>query len=336
MMKDDGCIPLVIAVDLGGTKIAAGIISAGCEILAREYCPTLADDGVEAIIERVVSAVGRLISRQGMDLSQVCCISVAACGAIDSETGVIAFSPNLPGCRDIPLRDILRNRLGVNTMLINDANAAAWGELHLGVGKGVNNLVCLTVGTGIGGAIIIDGRLYTGSSGSAGEIGHMVIEANGVRCKCGNNGCLEALASGTAIAREAVAHVACGEPSSLNEIVAGRLENITAEKVALAAREGDSLALNIINEAATYLGVGMVNLVNIFNPEMIIVGGGVARMGDLLLNPARMVVRERAFPVAAEAVSIVSSQLGSDAGMLGAAILALQQGGNKEGYHEGS
>ncbi len=325
MMKADGCSPPVIAVDLGGTKIAAGIVSAGCEILAREYCPTLADEGIEAIIERVVSAVGRLISRQGMGLSQVCCISVAACGAIDSETGVIAFSPNLPGCRDIPLRDMLRDRLGVKTMLINDANAAAWGEHHLGAGKGVNNLVCLTVGTGIGGAIIIDGRLYTGSSGSAGEIGHMVIEANGAKCRCGNTGCLEALASGTAIAREAAAHVARGEPSSLSEIVAGRLEDITAEKVAFAAREGDSLARSIINQAATYLGVGMVNLVNIFNPEMIVVGGGVAGMGDMLLDPARRVVRERAFLVSAEAVSIVSSQLGSDAGMLGAAIFALQQ-----------
>jgi len=325
MTKVDGCSLPVMAIDLGGTKIAAGIVSARCEILAREYCPTLADEGVEAVIERIVSAVGRLVSQQGMDLSQLCCISIAACGAIDSETGVVVLSPNLPGWCDIPLRSMVGERLGVKTLLINDANAAAWGEYHLGVGKGVNNLIYLTVGTGIGGAIIIDGRLYTGSSGSAGEIGHMTIDTNGVRCGCGNIGCLETLASGTAITREAVAHVARGEASSLTDIVAGRLEDITAEKVAVAAKGGDPLALGIINKAATYLGMGMVNLVNIFNPEMIVVGGGVAKMGDLLLNPARGVVREKAFPVSAEAVSIVSSQLGSDAGILGAAIFALQQ-----------
>ncbi len=179
--------------------------------------------------------------------------------------------------------------------------------------------------TGIGGGIIINDKLYLGPCGSAGEIGHMTIDVNGPRCNCGNIGCLERLASGTAVAQEAIRRVSRGERSSLTEIVEGKIENITAEKVGVAAQGGDSLALDIISKAAVYLGVGMVNLVNIFNPEMIIVGGGMAKMGDLLLAPARQVVLERAYQLPAQAVRIVPAQLGDDAGVLGAAIFAFQQ-----------
>ncbi|MCD6453054.1 MAG: ROK family protein, partial [Dehalococcoidales bacterium] len=195
----------------------------------------------------------------------------------------------------------------------------------LGVGRGVSNLIYLTLGTGIGGAIIIDDKLYIGASGSAGELGHMTIDINGPRCNCGNIGCWEAMASGTAIAREAVARIGCGEPSALTDMVEGKLEDITTEKVARAARQGDRLSQEVVHNAAVYLGIGMVNLVNIFNPEMIIVGGGMAPMGDQMLNPARQLVRERAFPISARAVRIVPTKLGNDAGMLGAASFAFQQ-----------
>ena len=178
--------------------------------------------------------------------------------------------------------------------------------------------------TGIGGGVIINDKLFCGPSGSAGEIGHMTIDVNGPRCNCGNIGCLEMLASGTAVAQEAIRRIGRGDGSSLIEIVEGEIENITAEKVEIAARDGDSLALDVIAKAATYLGVGMVNLVNIFNPEMIIVGGGMAKMGDLLLAPARQVVQERAFQLPAQAVRIVPAQLGDDAGVLGAATFAFQ------------
>ncbi|MBA7654162.1 Glucokinase [subsurface metagenome] len=220
----------------------------------------------------------------------------------------------------------MKEKYRVNTFLINDAGAAALGEHRLGAGRGVSNLIYLTVSTGIGGGIIINGKLYSGQCGGAGEIGHMTIDVNGPRCNCGNTGCFEVLASGTAVAKEAIRRIRQGEGSSLIEIVAGKIENITAEKVEVAARDGDSLALDIISRAAIYLGVGMVNLVNIFNPEMIIVGGGMAKMGDLLLNPARQVVKERAFQLSAQAVRIVPAQLGEDAGVLGAAIFAFEQG----------
>ncbi len=223
------------------------------------------------------------------------------------------------------LRDIVKEKYRVDTLLINDASAAALGEHHFGAGQGINNLILLTVGTGIGGGIIINDRLYNGPGGSAGEIGHMTIDVNGPRCSCGNVGCLETLASGTAVAKEAMKCINQGERSSLIEIVEGKIEDITAEKVEVAARRGDPLASEVIFKAATYLGVGVANLVNIFNPEMIIIGGGVANMGDLLLNPARQVVNERAFSLPARAVSIVPAQLGNDAGLLGAAVFAFQQ-----------
>jgi len=315
----------VLAIDLGGTKISAAIISNQGRGMAKEHCLTLADEGAQSVINRIFASVDHLLGQRNIDLSQLDSISIAAAGIIDVERGLVTISPNLPGWQDIPLRDIVKKKYGVSTFLINDASAAVLGEHRFGAGRGVDNLVYLTVSTGIGGGIIINGELYSGPCGSAGEIGHMIIDVNGPRCSCGNIGCLEALASGTAVAREAIARIKHGENSSLTEVIDGNIDNITAEKVGVAAKGGDSLALEVIDRAATYLGVGMVNLVNIFNPEIIIVGGGMAKMGDLLLNPARDVVRERAFQLPGCVVSIVPAQFGDDAGVLGAAIFARQQ-----------
>ncbi len=315
----------VLAVDLGGTKIIAAIISPQGQVVAKENYPTLAKEGPPSVINRIFSAIDHLLEGRNIDLSQLHGISIAAAGAVDLDQGVVTLSPNLPGWHDIPLRNIVSSKYKVNTCLINDASAGALGEYHFGVGRGVNNLIYLTVGTGIGGGIIINGRLYLGPSGSAGEIGHTTIDVNGPRCSCGNIGCLETLASGTAMAREAISRISRGERSILTEMVEGKIENITAELVGMAAQGGDSLALEVISQAATYLGVGMVNLVNIFNPEMVIVGGGVAQIDDLLLEPARQVVEERAFQLSAQAVRIVPTQLGDDAVVLGAAVFAYGQ-----------
>ena len=315
----------VEAIDLGGTKTMAAIVSHPPKIVARDYFLTLADEGMEAVTGRIFSAIDRLLSAENIDPSQLQGISIAAAGAIDLERGLVTSSPNFPGWRDVPLRDMASKRYKVNTVLINDANAEALGEHQLGAGKGISNLILVTIGTGIGGGIIINDRLYTGASGSAGEIGHTTIDVNGPKCSCGNTGCWEMLASGRAMAREAKGRISGGEKSILTEMVKGEIEEITTEKIGLAAQKGDPLALEVISRAATYIGIGMVNLVNTFNPEMIIVGGGVAKMGDLLLNPARQVVRERAFQLSAQAVRIVPAQLGDDAGVLGAAIFARQQ-----------
>ncbi len=315
----------VLAIDIGGTKIITALISNKGQVLAKEYHLTLADEGPPSVINRILAAIDRLLNTKNMGLSQLDSISIAAAGAINFEKGVITSSPNLPGWHDIPLKDMVKEKYQVNTFLINDANAAALAEHRFGAGRGTNNLVYLTVSTGIGSGIIIDGKLYMGACGSAGEIGHMTIDVNGPRDNCGNIGCLETLASGTAVAKEAIKRIGRGEESYLAEMVEGKIENITAEKVSAAAQSGDSLALEVIMQAATYLGVGLVNVVNIFNPEIIVIGGGMTQMGDLLFNPARKVVRERAFPVSSGAVRIVPAQLGNNTEVIGAAIFARQQ-----------
>jgi glucokinase len=318
----------VLAVDLGGTKmIAAIVVSHPPRIIARDYSLTMAHEGLDVVSERVFSAIDRLLSTKKMASSQLHCISIAAAGAIDTEGGLVTSSPNLPGWYDIPLREIISSKYKVDTILINDANAEALGEHELGAGKGASNLILLTIGTGIGGGIIINGKLYTGATGSAGEVGHITVDVNGPKCSCGNVGCWETLASGRAMAREAISRISHGERSVLIELVKGEIEKITTEKIEEAARRGDPLALEVISRAATYLGIGMVNLINAFNPELIIVGGGVAKMGELLLEPVRKVVRERAFRLASEAVRIVPAQLGDDGGVLGAAIFAYSQSG---------
>ena len=315
----------VLAIDLGGTKIITAIVSSDGQVIDKERSLTLTDEGPSSVINRLLSAVDYILHLKNIASSELGSISIAAAGGIDIERGLVTSSPHLPGWHDVPLRNIVSEKYGVTTFLLNDTSATALGEHRFGVGKGVNNLILLTIGTGIGGGIIIDGRLYHGPSSSAGELGHMTVDIHGPRCVCGNIGCLETLVSGPVIANEAKKRIAQGERSSLVDMVAGRIEDITAEEIGVAARAGDSLALDIITEAATYLGVGLVNLVNIFNPEMIIIGGGVAELGDLLLEPARRVVKERAFRMSAQAVRIVPAQLGDEAGVRGAALFALEQ-----------
>jgi len=315
----------VLAVDLGGTKIIAAAVLPSGKIVSRSYCLTLADEGPEAVIGRLLSAVNGATAKAKLKTSELTGIGIAAAGILDTEKGIITTSPNLPDWHDVPLGDILADRLGVATFLINDASAAALGEHRFGVGKRVDNLVYLTVSTGIGGGIITNGKLYSGANGCAGEIGHMTIEAHGPQCNCGNFGCLEALASGTAVAREAVRRLNQGETSSVAQLAEGRLESVTAETVALAARQGDHLACDVVARAANYLGIGLANLVNIFNPELLVIGGGLSKMGDMLLEPARKVVKERAFQLPARTVRIVRAGLGSNAGIVGAAVHTFEQ-----------
>lgn len=318
----------VLAIDLGGTKIASGLVSDEGELISHGYCLALADEGPEAVIQRLLSVAHQVLEQAGLKASKIEGVGVAAAGALDTKRGVVTASPNLPGWHNIPLLDIITEKLGVKTYLINDASAAALGEHRLGAGKGVDNLIYLTVSTGIGGGIIIGGQLYTGVDGCAGEIGHMTIDINGPRCNCGNIGCLETLASGTAMAKEAMRRLSQGEKSSLVTLTQGKLENMTAKIIAQAARQGDSLARDVIAKAAHYLGIGMINLVNIFNPELIVVGGGVARIGNLLLDPARKVVRERAFSLPSHTVRITRAKLGDNSAIFGAAFSVFQEAEN--------
>lgn len=318
------CGSPVLAVDIGGTKIMTAVFSDEGRMLAKDVYPTQADEGHRAVIERLFSAIDGLLNENDVVPSQLGGIGIAAAGIIDSGRGLITVAPNLPGWHDVPLKRIVAEKYRVNTFLINDACGAALGEHRFGAGRGVSNLVLLTLGTGIGGGIIINGELYEGASGSAGEIGHMIIDVNGPECGCGNRGCLEALASGKAVSRDAINRIKKGDESSLVSMVGGKIEGITAEQVGAAARSGDPLALDVLSRAASYLGMGLVNLVNIFNPEMIILGGGMAKLGALFLDPVKRVVAEAAFPVSAQAVSIVTAQLGNEAGIYGAAAYVLK------------
>jgi glucokinase len=319
----------VVAVDLGGTKYIAAVIGPGGKVLSRVYCPTLSHEGPAKIIERLVTSVNQAVKKAGLKLRDTGGVGVAVAGIIDIKRGLITEAPNLPRWRNILLRDLLKDEFKIPVFVLNDASAAALGEHRLGAGRGLDNLIYMTVSTGIGGGMIINGELYNGTDGSAAEVGHMIIQVDGPLCHCGQYGCLEAMASGTAIARMAEERLRSGWMSMLSRMVKKGKPNITAEDVAAAAVKGDALASQVIDDAAAYLGVGMANLVNLFNPQMIVVGGGVSAMGERLLRPARKSLKLHAFKLPAGTVRVVRSALGADSGLMGAAIYARQQAGGK-------
>jgi glucokinase len=313
----------VVTVDLGGTKILTAILL-DSRILYKDYSTTNAAGGVNTVVRRINDSITRVLKHTERDLSQIHSISIAAAGAIDTKNGIITLSPNLPDWRDVPLVKMIMEKYQVKTYLVHDAGAAALGEHHYGAGQGLKDVIFLTVSTGIGGGIIINNKLYEGIAGAAGEIGHMTIDINGPKCPCGNTGCLEMLASGTAMAREAIRLINKGEKSLLVDIVQGKIDKITAKDILLAVDKKDTLAISVLNWTAFNLGTGLVNLVNIFNPEMIVIGGGISNFGEHLLGPARDIVKERAFPFPAKMVKIVKAKLGEDAGIIGAEVYARQ------------
>lgn len=313
----------VLAVDIGGTKILLALISRSGKMLASERIPTLDEHGYENVIRRLNESIREFLDSQGMDKTGICGIGIACAGGIDTKRGmVVTPSPNLPDWHDIPLAAMVGQEFDVPVHVVNDASAAALGEHCYGVGRGVKDLVLLTLGTGIGGGIIIDGRLYLGASGAAAEIGHMTV-ADGPPCGCGNTGCLERLASGTAVEEDAIGRLERGDVSILLEMTGGNIKEISAEMVGEAARLGDGLAQDVLARAAYYLGVGCVSLVNIFNPEMIVFGGGMSVLGDFLLQPVCRLVDERAFGISSRAVRIVIAELGNEAGVYGAAAYVI-------------
>ena len=315
----------VVAVDLGGTKYIAAVIGPDGKLLSRVYRPTLSHEGPARITGRLVASINEAAEQAGLKLRQAAAIGMAAAGIIDINKGLITEAPNLPRWHNIHFRDLLRDELKIPVFMLNDASASALGEQRMGAGRGLDNIIYMTVSTGIGGGIIVKGELYNGTDGSAAEVGHMIIEADGPLCHCGHNGCLEAMASGTAIARMAKERLSQGRESILSRIVKKSDGDITAEDVAAAFDKGDALAIEVINMAARYLGIGMANLVNILNPQMIVVGGGVSAMGEKLLRPARISMRRHAFKLPAGTVRIVKTALGADSGLIGAAIYARQQ-----------
>lgn len=315
--------PLVLGIDLGGTKILTAAVNARGKILSRDYHPTPAKD-CPAVIRGILNSANRALKQAG-GANEISAAGIGAAGLSNPETGILFTSPNLPQCRDFPLRDDIEKGLGVKAFLTNDANAAALGELCFGAGRGAHNFIYITISTGIGGGIIIADRLYTGSSGVAGEVGHMTIAAEGPPCHCGNRGCWEALASGSALAREARQKISQGAKTSILDYAGGDINRVTAETVQQAAEQGDALAEELIAQTGYYFGVGLANLINIFNPELIAIGGGLSNMGDRLLKPAFRVAEERSFRQAFQRVRLARTELGPNSGILGAATYAFQQ-----------
>jgi glucokinase len=314
-----------LGIDIGGTKILTAVVNAEGKILSRDRGVTPAEEGHEAMVKSVLESVSRALGQARLTAADLLAVGLGAPGLSNPETGILFTSPHLPGWKDVPLRDIMERELGRKVFLINDANAAALGELYFGAAWGARNLIYVTVGTGIGGGIIIDGRLYTGSAGMAGEIGHMVVDDEGPLCHCGNRGCWEALVSGTALAREARRKIEEGAATSILECAGGDIDRVNAEVIHKAAQASDSLAKELIARAAYYLGVGLSSLINIFNPEVVVIGGGLSDIGDMLLKPAFEEAGRRAYKQVCQSVRFARAELGRDSGVLGAAAFALRK-----------
>ena len=317
----------LVGVDLGGTNIVAGALAEdGSDVLALRSEPTRADQGAEAVIDRIVrmidTVIAETIAQAGARRDDMIGVGVGAPGPLDRERGIVVTTPNL-GWTNFPLRDVIAERSRLPVRIDNDANCATLGEWWLGAARGATNVIGMTIGTGIGGGVILGGRLYHGSSDVAGEIGHATIDITGRRCKCGNYGCLEAYASGPSIAdraREALS----GDDCLMVKMAGGDASRITAATVYEAAKRGDDVALDVVRETSRFLGAGVANLLNIFNPDVVVICGGVTQAGETLFAPLRREVRKRAFKPAVDACRIVPGTLAA-AGVVGAVAAYKQQ-----------
>ncbi|HHV55534.1 MAG TPA: ROK family protein [Firmicutes bacterium] len=362
--------PWVVAVDVGGTKIATGVVTRSGELLSRVVVPTRAAEGPEAIRERIAESIAEAIegatatteavaaagegqngqatgmarghgqgdgrsSLAGQDgrghgrrwQPRPAAIGLAAPGPMDTERGVALAASNL-GWYDLPVGPVLEERFGCPVYLENDANAAALGEWLFGAGRGAVNLIYVTISTGIGSGLVIGGRLYRGKHFNAGEVGHMVLLADGPLCTCGQRGCWEALASGTAIARDARQIATAFPEGELYRRCGGDVTKIDVPLVAEVARAGDKLAREVLDQAIRYLGIGFSNLINMFDPDVVVVGGGVSNLGEALFGPLGEYVARHTERRVKEPARIVRAALGENSGILGAAAVAWQELGD--------
>ena len=313
----------IVGVDIGGTNIVVGTVREdGGAIHGVHSVATRPEEGAQAVIARIAEliqqSIEETVAAAGVGRGEVVGVGIGAPGPLDRARGIVLLTPNL-GWTLLPLRDLVSLSVQLPATLDNDANCAIYGEWWVGAAKGARYVVGLTIGTGIGGGIVVDGKLYHGTSDIAGEIGHTTIDSTGRRCKCGNYGCLEAYASGPAIAARAVEGIEAGADSSLAQLVGGDLSRVTAQTVYDAAQQGDDYALEVVRETAKLLGAGVANLVNIFNPDVIVLVGGVTLAGDRLFVPLRAEVKRRAFKPAVERCRILPGALPGTAGVFGAA-----------------
>ena len=316
----------VIGVDMGGTKILSAVIDAEGRILGTAKVPTKANKEASEVIDRIAASIRKSIDKSGVAAESIQAVGIGAPGPLDPATGVVIFAPNL-GWRDVPLKAELEARLGFPTFVDNDVNIGTLGEHVFGAGRGVQNLVGIFVGTGIGGGIILQGELFHGASKTAGEVGHIIVKAGGPRCGCGTRGCLEAIASRTAMAKQfQKAILKKKKKSVIFELTNGDLGTIRSGVLAKAIRLNDKLTLKIFKKVTKYLGIGIGSIVNFLNPEMIVLGGGVVEaLDDTFLDDIRDAAEKYALPNTLDGVQIVRAALGDNSGILGAAALARQR-----------
>jgi glucokinase len=311
-----------VGVDLGGTKILAGVFDEKLNCLGRNKMSTKPERGAEEVIERIARSVRDAVDECDLDFKQLRAVGVGAPGAIDVAAGRVIFAPNLQW-QDVPLKKILEKDLGVPVSIENDGNSAMLGVFESELQSKPRHVIGIFIGTGIGGGIMLDGKLYSGFNGTAGEIGHMVIEVGGPKCNCGNRGCFEALASRTAIFRKIHAAVKDGQKTLLTEMLGPELNDLRSGDLRKAIRKGDSFVEKIIEEAAEYTGIAVANFINIFNPQTIVLGGGVIdALGDEMMAIIIETAEDYAMSGTSKGIEIVASKTGDDAGIIGAAVLA--------------
>lgn len=313
-----------IGIDLGGTNLRAAVVDTDTGYAFHQRkCATLAAEGQEAVIQRMIRLIQELIEASGVSPDKIRAVGIGVPGTPDIDTGVIQLLPNLPGkWLNVPLQSIIEEQVGLPVALINDVRAITLGEWTFGAGRGADTAVCLAIGTGIGGGVVVNGQFHLGIGGTAGEFGHHVVEPDGLPCGCGGKGCLELYASGPAIAAMGAKEVMHGHTTRIGEIVDYDLNKIDAGIIIQAAQEGDPIAQGILQRAGMYLGIAVGNILGVISPQRVIFGGGVSRAGDLLLKPIVRTVNERVHVIPLTKVEFVLAELGINGGLVGAALWA--------------
>ena len=309
-----------IGVDVGGTNVKIALVDLDGKIAYSNTVPTRAEMGYEAGVNNIKQAIKDIMQESNQTNKTIEAIGFGLPGQIDYKEGIVKNLPNIPGWVNIPLAKIIEDEFSIPTRLDNDVRCAALGELNFGAGKGCENLICITVGTGIGSGIILNGKLVRGAANAAGEIGHIKMEMNGgPLCGCGDYGCFEAFASGPAIVTMAKEYISGGKSAKYKEMATDGI--ITPYIVAQAALQGDTVSIQIFKQIGKIIGIGLASVVNLLNPEKIIIGGGVADAGEILLEPIRKTIQDRAMPIQAASLQVVPAQLANAAGVIGASLL---------------
>ncbi len=308
-----------IGVDVGGTNVKVALVDKTGSIVYSDTVPTRAEMGYEYTISNIIKAIKDLMKDSKVAKENIDGIGFGFPGQIDCDNGIVRLAPNIPGWVNIPIADIVSNEFGIPVKVDNDVRCAALAELNFGAGKGAKNMICITVGTGIGSGLILNGKLVRGASNAAGELGHIKLQMEGGPiCGCGDTGCLEAFASGPAIVALAEEYIKGGKSTKYRELAN---PDITPYIVAESAKQGDVVAKKIFEIVGNYIGIGLASVVNLLNPEKVVIGGGVADAGDLLFTPIKEALKKRAMPIQGAAVEIVHAELGNTAGVIGASLL---------------